>query len=54
VAEARDIAQVPEPPWLRLLRRHLFWLQVLGSVSIEVPALRPEFERLRKALDGDD
>ena len=40
------------PPWLALYLRLQSELNALGSVSIEVPALRPAFERLREAL-GD-
>ena len=40
------------PPWLVRLMEVQFELSCLGSVSIEVPALRPRFETLRQALDG--
>jgi hypothetical protein len=38
-------------PWLALYLRLQAELNALGSVSIEVPELRPAFERLRRALD---
>jgi hypothetical protein len=37
--------------WLGLFLRLQAELNALGSVSIEVPELRPAFERLRDALD---
>jgi hypothetical protein len=37
--------------WLGLYLRLQAELNALGSVSIEVPELRPAFERLRRALD---
>ena len=40
------------PPWLALYLRLQAELNTLASVSIEVPALRPAFKRLREAL-GD-
>ena len=40
------------PPWLALYLRLQAELNALASVSIEVPALRPAFERLKEAL-GD-
>jgi hypothetical protein len=36
--------------WLGLYLRLQAELNALGSVSIEVPELRPAFERLRRAL----
>jgi hypothetical protein len=47
---ARTELQDEVPPWLLLLTRQQFELNCLASVSIEVPALRPAFERLKEAL----
>lgn len=48
-----DAASPLDPRLIALLTHWQFQLNCLGSVSMEVPALRPAFERLHDALTGD-
>lgn len=48
----RELVGAFMPPWLLLLARWQAELNVLSSVAIEVPALRPRAKALREALGG--